>query len=48
MRRVTWPSKKELRNYSIAVCISLVVVGVVIAVLDLLIGEGLALFAGLR
>ena len=30
MRRVTWPSKKELRNYSIAVCISLVVVGVVI------------------
>ena len=48
MRRVTWPSKKELRNYSIAVCVSLVVVGVVIAALDLLIGEGLALFAGLR
>ncbi|OUP11049.1 preprotein translocase subunit SecE [Collinsella sp. An2] len=48
MRRVTWPSKKELINYSVAVCVSLVVVGVVIFVLDMAIGEGLALFAGLR
>ncbi|MBM6953001.1 preprotein translocase subunit SecE [Enorma phocaeensis] len=48
MRRVTWPSKKELINYSVAVCVSLVVVGVVIFVLDMAIGEGLALVAGLR
>ncbi len=48
MRRVTWPSKKELFNYSVAVCISLIVVGVVIAALDMVIGEGLALFSGLR
>ena len=48
MRRVTWPSKKELINYSVAVCISLIVVGVVIAALDMVIGEGLALFSGLR
>ena len=48
MRRVTWPSKQELINYSIAVCVSLIVVGVAIAVLDMVIGEGLALFSGLR
>lgn len=48
MRRVVWPSKQELVNYSVAVVVSLIVVGVVIAVLDLVIGEGLVLFAGLR
>ena len=48
MKRVTWPTKKELDNYSVAVCVSLVVVGIAIAVLDLVIGEGLMLFAGLR
>ena len=48
MKRVTWPTKKELVNYSVAVCVSLVVVGIAIAVLDLVIGEGLMLFAGLR
>ncbi len=48
MKRVTWPSKQELVNYSVAVVISLVVVGIAIAALDLVIGEGLALFAGLR
>lgn len=48
MKRVTWPSKKELVNYSIAVIVSLLVVGIVIALLDMGIGEGLALFAGLR
>ncbi len=48
MHRVVWPSKQELINYSVAVVVSLIVVGVVIAVLDLVIGEGLVLFAGLR
>ncbi len=48
MKRVVWPSKSELVNYTVAVCASLIVVGVVIAVLDLVIGEGLVLFAGLR
>lgn len=48
MKRVTWPSRKELINYSVAVIVSLVLVGVVIAVLDMVIGEGLAFFAGLR
>lgn len=48
MKRVVWPSKKELINYSVAVCVSLLVVGVVIALLDMLIGEGLVLFSSLR
>ena len=48
MKRVTWPNKKELLNYSVVVCASLVVVGVVIALLDAGFGEALALFAGLR
>ena len=48
MPRVTWPSKKELINYSVVVCASLVVVGVVIALLDFVIGEGLFLVSGLR
>ena len=48
MKRVVWPSKKELVNYSIAVIVSLVVVGVVIAGLDALISGGLVIFSGLR
>lgn len=48
MKRVTWPTKKELVNYSIAVCVSLIIVGAVIALLDFGIGEGLVLFSGLR
>lgn len=48
MKRVVWPTKKELVNYTIAVCASLIVVGVVIALLDAIIGTGLVAFAGLR
>lgn len=48
MRRVTWPSKKDLVNYSVVVIASLVVVGIVIALLDVVVGEGLFLVSGLR
>lgn len=48
MKRVVWPSKKELINYSVAVVVSLIAVGVVIAVLDSVISGGLVLFSGLR
>ena len=48
MKRVVWPSKKELINYSVAVCLSLVAVGVFIGLLDAIISGGLVLFAGLR
>ena len=48
MKRVVWPTKNELVNYTVAVCASLFVVGVAIALLDLVIGQGLVLFASLR
>ncbi|WP_085829975.1 preprotein translocase subunit SecE [Collinsella vaginalis] len=48
MRRVVWPTRKELINYSIAVVASLVVVGIVIALFDVIISQGLVLFSGLR
>lgn len=48
MKRVVWPTKQELINYSVAVCASLIVVGVIIALLDAVIGTGLVAFAGLR
>lgn len=48
MKRVTWPTKKELANFSIAVCVSLIVVGLVIAGLDALVSGGLVLLSGLR
>lgn len=48
MKRVTWPQKQELVNYSVVVCASLIVVGVVIALLDAGFGEALALFSSLR
>jgi len=35
MRRVSWPGKAELRNYSVAVIVSLIVTGVVIWLVDL-------------
>lgn len=34
MRRVVWPSREELRNYSVAVIVSLVVFGVVLWLVD--------------
>ncbi len=48
MKRVVWPTKKELLNYSVTVCVSLIIVGVVIALLDAGIGQALVLFSGLR
>ena len=48
LRRVVWPSKKDLVNYSVAVIATLLIVGVLIAGLDTIIGEGLVLLAGLR
>ena len=35
MKRVVWPTKNELVNYTVAVCALLIVVGVAIALLDL-------------
>lgn len=48
MKRVTWPTKKELGNLSVVVIVSLVIVGLAIAGIDALVAQGLVLFSGLR
>ena len=48
MRRVTWPSKDELKSYSVAVIVMLVVFGVLIWLVDTGIVAALAGFTGLR
>ena len=48
MRKVTWPSRTELRNYSVAVIVMLVIFGVAIWAIDTLIVGGLVAFTGLR
>ena len=48
MRRVTWPSPMELRNYSIAVIATLIVFGVAIWLVDTGFVQLLVSFAGLR
>ena len=48
MRRVVWPSKRELRNYSIAVICLLIVFGVVVWLVDTGIVAALVGYVGLR
>ncbi len=48
MRRVTWPSKTELQNYSLAVIAMLIVFGAIIWLVDTGIVAALAGFTGLR
>ena len=48
MHRVTWPSREELRSYSVAVIAALVVFGVVIWLVDTGFVSLLVGFTGLR
>lgn len=48
MHQVTWPTKVELRNYSIAVIATLIVFGVVIWLVDTGFVAALVQFTGLR
>ena len=48
MRRVTWPTKDELKSYSVAVIVMLIVFGVLIWLVDTGIVAALAGFTGLR
>lgn len=48
MHRVTWPSKQELKDYSIGVIVMLIVFGISIWVIDNLAVIALTAFAGLR
>ena len=35
LKKVTWPTKKELLNYSVVVFVFMVVMGIIIGVIDL-------------
>lgn len=48
MRRVVWPSKAELKSYSVAIIIMLIVFGIVIWLIDSGIVAALVGFTGLR
>lgn len=48
MRRVVWPSKAELKSYSVAIIIMLIVFGIVIWLVDSGIVAALVGFTGLR
>lgn len=48
MRRVVWPSKEELKSYSVAIVAMLVVFGVVIWLVDSGIVAALVGYTGLR
>ena len=48
MRRVVWPSREELKNYSVAVIVMLVIFGVAVWVVDTGVAAALVGFAGLR
>lgn len=48
MRRVVWPSREELRNYSVSVLIMLVVFGVAVWLVDTGIAAILVAFSSLR
>ena len=48
MRQVTWPSRVELRNYSVAVIATLIVFGVLIWLVDTGFVAALVNYTGLR
>ena len=48
MHRVTWPSKSELKNYSVAVIVMLVVFGVAVWLVDTGVVAALVGYSGLR
>jgi len=48
MHQVTWPSRTELRNYSLAVIAALIVFGVAIWLVDTGFVAGLVQYTGLR
>ena len=48
MHRVTWPSRTELTNYSVAVVAMLIAFGVAVWLVDTGVVAGLVGFTGLR
>ncbi len=46
MKKVIWPNGKDLRKHTIVVVASIILVGLVVALLDLLFGKGVSLLIG--
>jgi preprotein translocase subunit SecE len=46
MKKVIWPNGKDLRKHTIVVIASIILVGLVVALLDLLFGKGVSLLIG--
>ncbi len=46
LKKVTWPTKKELLNYSVVVFVFMIVMGVIIGVFDLGAGALIRLITG--
>jgi preprotein translocase subunit SecE len=46
LKRVTWPSKKDLISYTAAVIVFVLVVGIIVALLDLGFGTLMRLIVG--
>ena len=46
LKKVTWPTKKELINYSVVVFVFMIVMGVIIGVFDLGAGALIRLITG--
>lgn len=47
LKKVTWPSRKELVSYTLTVLAFVAVMAVIVGVLDFLFGNGVALLAKL-
>ncbi len=48
MKRVSWPTRKELRNYTIAVIVLLIIFGLIVWAIDLGVVKGLVKFDDIR
>lgn len=47
LKKVVWPSGKQLVNNTIVVLVAVLIVGVIVCIFDLLAGEGISLLRGL-
>lgn len=48
VRKVVWPTRKELTTYTMVVVVTVLVVAVLLGIVDLAVSEVLALIIGLR
>lgn len=47
MKKVIWPNGKDLRKHTIVVVVAIILVGLIVALLDLLFGKGVSLILNL-